>query len=131
MNTLAVGKPIPFDWQDFVRFRNMVETRLSSALDFLGSVEAILSHPRFVDEPMYMLRNKFGLSKKDAKKLYYDVKSKGPDDDGDEELESPSSTDDKLNVIMTYMKETSTKLDKIEEDIAYLKDQVEKILQKV
>ncbi len=87
-------------------------------------------------EVMYMLKNKFGFTKEQAKKLYstYRNKGEGGEDDGNNE-EDPQSEqqniDEKISMIMGYMKETSAKLDRIEDDIAYLKNQVENILKRI
>ncbi|MBZ0254711.1 hypothetical protein K8I31_01525 [bacterium] len=85
-----------------------------------------------------MLKNKLGFTKDQAQKLLYDYKSKGKQEPPeDEQKDSPSHPDDKGNVeqkismIMNYMQETSTKLDQIEKDISYLKEQVDRILQKI
>ncbi|MEW6238672.1 MAG: hypothetical protein AB1656_25080 [Candidatus Omnitrophota bacterium] len=88
-------------------------------------------------EFLFMFRNKFGLTKKDAKKLFYDYHSKDAKADeaeeaeGKEPIKPPETTDQKIAMIMDYMQETSIKLDRIESDIAALKEQVELILKRI
>ncbi|RJP26382.1 MAG: hypothetical protein C4527_15535 [Candidatus Omnitrophota bacterium] len=100
---------------------------------------SLLAFPTSIhhQEVMFMLKNKFGFTKDQAKKLYSTFRSKGESgdngDDGDEENNSvePQTIDDKISMIMGYMKETSAKLDRIEDDITYLKQQVENILKRI
>jgi len=88
-------------------------------------------------EFLFMFRNKFGLTKKDAKKLFHDYHSKDAKEPDAEEAEAkepnkpPETTDQKIAMIMDYMQETSVKLDRIESDIAALKEQVELILKRI
>ena len=83
-------------------------------------------------EMLLMLRNKWGLSKKDAQKLYYDVRNKGNEtEEENKESPRPDTIDKKISMIMDYMKETSSKLDSIDRDIADLKKQVEEILRRI
>ncbi|MBI1387701.1 MAG: hypothetical protein GC154_04570 [bacterium] len=87
-----------------------------------------------------MLKNKFGLTKDQAQKMFYDYKNKGQEQDPDQQGGDPKgdpkeaasgTVEQKISLIMGYMKETSTKIDQIERDITYLKEQVDKILQKI
>jgi hypothetical protein len=88
-------------------------------------------------EVMNMLKNKLGLSKEDAKKIYYKYRAKGsgqddePGNDESQKSSPPQNADQKIAMIMDYMQETSAKLERIENDIDYLKNQVDKILQKI
>lgn len=86
-----------------------------------------------------MLKNKLGLTKNQAQKLFYDYKNKGKDENpenGSKEQqpgqpEDQGNVEQKISMIMNYMQETSTKLDQIEKDISYLKEQVDRILEKI
>ncbi len=78
----------------------------------------------------FLLKNKLGMTKDQAKDLFYQSKSKGKQEGG-EDPEHPESVEEKMNVIMGYMKDTSEKLETIERDIAHLKQQVEIILKKL
>ena len=85
---------------------------------------------------LLMLRNKFGLKKKEAEKLYYDYRASGEKEGGENNPDSPepddnASLEDKVSHIMSTMKETAEKIDRIERDIDYLKDQVDQILKKL
>ena len=81
---------------------------------------------------MFTLKNKFGFSKKDAKKLFYDyIDGKKTDEDNPEPPREPETTEEKISMIMDYMKETSVKLDRIEDELSHLKQQVEEILKRV
>lgn len=85
---------------------------------------------------VFMLKNKFGMTKNQAQKLFYDFKKKNKEDDPNEQMpgedpKEPGNVEEKISMIMGYMKETSDKLDQIERDISFLKDQVDKILQKI
>lgn len=83
-------------------------------------------------EMLLMLKNKWGLSKKEAQKLYYDVRNKGNEPEEEkQESPRPDTIDKKISMIMDYMKETSAKLDSIDRDIADLKKQVEEILRRI
>ena len=106
---------------------------------FAGFMESI-SESFNNQEILLMLRNKWGFSKKDAKKMFYQYHSKeeeeeedGDDDNGNENPDpgKSGSVDQKISMIMDYMKETSTKLDSIDRDIAQLKEQVEEILKRM
>ncbi len=81
----------------------------------------------------FMFKNKYGLNKEEAKKLFYDFrsKSKEPGGEDDDSSQNTESVEGKIAMIMDYMKETSTKLDRIEDDISTLKRQVEHILKKI
>lgn len=85
-----------------------------------------------------MFKNKLGFTKGQAQKLFYDYKNKrNQETPENEQKDQPSQSDDngsveqKISMIMNYMQETSTKLDQIEKDISYLKEQVDRILQKI
>lgn len=86
-----------------------------------------------------MLRNRWGLSKKEAQKLYNDLRSPGEEPSEDTEKKNPNqnppkptgTVEDKISMIMDYMKDTSAKLDSIDRDIAHLKVQVEEILKRI
>lgn len=116
-----------------------IQTQLNHRMKRVGRalrmLEGLFSKGRlFQDDasPMFMLRNKFGLTKKDAKKLYYDVRSKDNEEGEDpKQSKTPESTEEKIVFIMETMKQTAVKLDRMEEDLAYLKDQVDKILKKL
>ncbi len=83
-------------------------------------------------EVFMALKNKLGLTKEQAKKMYYQFHSKkSPGQEPEQDPEKSESPDEKISIIIDYMKETSQKLDKIEDDIAYLKDQVNQIIKKL
>ncbi len=107
--------------------------RLRAVNQWLGS---LLSFPEIPNhqEVMFMLKNKFGFTKEQAKKLYSSYRNKDSDqgkNEGGQKPEEPQSIDDKISMIMDYMQETSSKLDRIEDDISYLKQQVENILKRI
>ena len=75
-------------------------------------------------------------NKEEAKKLFYSYRSKNEPEQGKSspDLKStlePETTEKKIAMIMDFMKETSAKLDRIEDDIAELKEKVNDILKKM
>lgn len=84
-------------------------------------------------ESVFMVRNRFGLTKEQAKKLYYDYHGAGEEQtpDRNQPEGKPQTAEEKISMIMDYMKETSAKLDQIENDIAFLKQQVNEILKRL
>ena len=77
-----------------------------------------------------MLRNKWGLTKKDAQKIFNDIHDNGSNEKNAKPTR-PETIDEKVTMIMDYMKETSQKLDSIDRDILELKKQVEEILKRI
>ena len=77
-----------------------------------------------------MARKKKGSTREQSKELFYSFRKKK---DGPEEPEpdEPEDTDARFAKIMDYMEETSKKLDRIEDDVAFLKDQVSAILKRL
>ena len=57
----------------------------------------------------------------------------GEEDPGDpiEAVRQAKTTDEKIEQIIDYMKDTTTKLDRIEDDINFLKEQVDRILKRI
>lgn len=85
-------------------------------------------------ETAFMLKNKWGLTKEEAKKLFYDYKNKtasDPNNPSSPSEQQPENVDQKIAVIMDYMIDTSAKLDRIEDDLSQLKQKVEEILKKL
>ncbi len=85
---------------------------------------------------MIVKKNKWGFNKEEAKKLFYSYRSKNEPGVGDpgpdfKSALEPETTEKKIAMIMDYMKETSAKLDRIEDDIAELKEKVNDILKKM
>ncbi len=78
----------------------------------------------------YMARNKSGFTREQAKELFYSFRKK-QDDPESPEPDEPEDTDARFAKIMDYMEETSKKLDRIEDDVAFLKDQVSAILKRL
>ncbi len=80
-----------------------------------------------------MLRNKWGLTKKDAQKIFNDIHDNGSNENKEKNAKPtrPETIDEKVSMIMDYMKETSQKLDSIDRDILELKKQVEEILKRI
>ena len=85
-------------------------------------------------------KNKMGLTRDEAKEIFYRFRSKAPKTPPEDQKETPSggsgagydpNVHQKLEVLMGYMQDTSKKLDRIENDLVHLKSQVEKILQKI
>ena len=83
-------------------------------------------------------RNRDGMSPEEAKDLFFKFRKKRVL--RSENFEEPPQSEppkrgaeggDPAEQMMTFMRETSAKLDRIEEDIGYLKDQVDKILKKI
>ncbi len=144
-DNLAVSNSLVFKMEDI--------ELISGLLDRLSEVqrEALVIRDKLVvfmesisesfnnQEILLMLRNKWGLTKKDAKKLFYkyhggEEDEENVDNDNPEPENNPGksgSVDQKISMIMDYMKETSSKLDSIDRDIAQLKDQVEEILRRM
>ncbi len=112
-------------------------SRINSALDWLNSsITPLRKH--IGEEIHFMLKNKTGLTKTQAQKLFYDYKNKGNDEDNEkksgQEQKQPKeqgNIDQKISMIMNYMQETSIKLDQIEKDISHLREQVDRILEKI
>jgi len=86
-------------------------------------------------ELSFMFKNKLGMSKSDAKDLFFSYKNRNkPDpDEEDPDRSQPEveTTEKKIAMIMDYMKDTSQKLDRIEDDISELKAKVEQILKRI
>ncbi|MFB3785529.1 MAG: hypothetical protein ACE15F_04080 [bacterium] len=85
---------------------------------------------------MIVKKNKWGFNKEEAKKLFYSFRAKNTPEEGDsgsnfDSAPEPETTERKIAMIMVYMKETSAKLDRIEDDIAELKEKVNDILKKI
>ncbi len=78
----------------------------------------------------YMARNKSGFTREQAKELFYSFRKK-KDEPGSPEPDEAEDTDARFAKIMDYMEETSKKLDRIEDDVAFLKDQVSAILKRL
>ncbi|MFH1739684.1 MAG: hypothetical protein ABIH23_11800 [bacterium] len=80
-----------------------------------------------------MARNKDGFTKEEAKNIFYRFRQKKSEAPEEEEpgSEEPQDTDARFNKIMVYMEETSKKLDRIEDDISFLKEQVSDILKRL
>ncbi len=90
----------------------------------------------------FMRKNRDGFTKEEAKKLFYSFRGGNKqDDDGDDKGERKSdpaaevvkakTADEKIDKIIDYMRVTSSKLDRIEDDIQSLKEQVDRILEKI
>lgn len=90
---------------------------------------------------MFALRNRQGFTKEEAKKLFYSFRSggqKNSEENPEKSKPDPAkgvveakTTEDKIDQIVVYMRETSNKLDRIEDDINFLKEQVDRILEKL
>lgn len=104
--------------------------RIKKELQTVNTV-IVSVRPTIWESILFLLKNKFGLTKDAAKKMFYDYKSKGEPEEEGEEPKKPETIDEKMNAIMGYMKDTSAKLESIEKDITYLKQQVEAILKKL
>jgi len=81
----------------------------------------------------FMFRKRITTDKEEAKKLFFSYRKKGSVENSPEEIppKEPETTEEKIAMIMDYMKETSAKLDRIEDDITYLKQQVDEIKKKI
>ena len=108
----------------------MSANAIKEKLQTMNSV-TVSTKPTLWDSLSFLLKNKFGLTKDAAKKMFYDYKSKGEPEEEGEDPKQPETIDEKMNAIMGYMEETSAKLESIEKDIAHLKQQVEAILKKL
>lgn len=84
-------------------------------------------------EILQMFRKRLGVDKEEAKRLFFKYRKGGnPEETTDPEPQKePESTEEKIALIMDYMKDTSIKLDHIEDEIAYLKEQLEEIKKKL
>jgi len=82
---------------------------------------------------MLFARSREGLNQEEAKKLFFRFRDKGkPKPDPSEPAEpSPEGGQDLSRQMITFMRDTAQKLDRIEADIDYLKEQVDKILMKI
>ncbi|HPA47063.1 MAG TPA: hypothetical protein PK395_14960 [bacterium] len=80
----------------------------------------------------FMVRNKDGFTREEAKSLFYRFRQKKTEEPEEQpDSDQPQDTDARLERIMVYMEETSKKLDRIEDDITFLKDQVADILKRL
>ena len=91
-----------------------------------------------IGEIIFMFRKRVSSDKEEAKKLFFTYRKKGTAENQPEGTPSnepsskePETTEEKIAMIMDYMKETSSKLDHIENDISYLKQQVEEIKKRI
>ena len=78
-------------------------------------------------------RTKDGLNQEEAKKLFFQFRKKSVLQGKNPEPSDPREPE-RTEVgaqMVTFMKETSEKLDRIETDIEHLKQQVDKILKKI
>lgn len=84
-------------------------------------------------EVLFMLKNKLGLTKEQAKNIYFRFRNGGGEEENasPQQSKDPETNEEKIAMIMDYMKDTSAKLDQIESDIAYLKKQVDQILKRL
>jgi hypothetical protein len=121
-----------------VVFERLVDTQSRAAALRANLVAAYEMIAGFLkgQEIAFMLRNRWGLSKKDAQKLYFDLRNQGGEsgegnDNDQKQPNRPETVEDKISMIMDYMKETSAKLDSIDRDIVQLKKRVEEILQRI
>jgi hypothetical protein len=76
---------------------------------------------------MAVKKNPLGMTRDEAKKAYFRFRSKKedtPESSGEDQ-------EQKINRILLYMNETTVKLDRIEEDISFLKEQVGTIIKKL
>lgn len=81
-----------------------------------------------------MLKNKFGMSKDEAKNLFFKFRGSSSEPENNPSkmaAPEPQGTDEKIAVILDYMKDTSVKLEKIENDIEFLKEQIDRILKQL
>ena len=79
-----------------------------------------------------MVRGKNGFTPEEAKRLFYSFRRKKRETP--EDVPGPNKPDDteaRFEKIMVYMEETSKKLDRIESDIEFLKQQVASILKRL
>jgi len=82
-------------------------------------------------------RSRQGLSQEEAKKLFFQFRKKsmdgsGPEPEPEDEDRPEADSERALSQQMqVFMQETSQKLDRIENDIDYLKNQVDNILKKI
>jgi len=78
-------------------------------------------------------RSKDGLSQEEAKKMFFRFRRKGAPEPAEPEPSEPGPTGqgDVPAQMVTFMRETAQKLDRIETDIDYLKKQVDQILRKI
>lgn len=84
------------------------------------------------DWMVYMARSKDGFTPEQAKQLFYGFrKRKQEAAEGHRGPGNKNDVEDRFEKIMAYMEETSRKLDRIEKDIEYLKEQVARILRRL
>lgn len=116
--------------------------RLKIEADSLRYEMTSVAADLFGPNVMFALRNRQGFTKEEAKKLFYNFRSGGqkdPEEDNPEKTKpdpakgvvDAKTTEDKIDQIVVYMRETSNKLDRIEDDINFLKEQVDRILEKL
>ena len=119
--------------------RRLIESLRMEAEIIRGNLAAAVGE--LSGQGIMFARNKYGFTKSEAKKLFFSLRGgKQDDDDGDEpeKNDDPAAAvveakgpDEKIERIIDYMRETSTKLDRIEDDIQFLKNQVDRILEKI
>ena len=72
------------------------------------------------------------MSQEEAKKLFFQFRQKNARGPEEPEPASPAPGEkDVTQQMMSFMRDTAQKLDRIEADIDYLKTQVDKILKKI
>lgn len=88
----------------------------------------------------WVLKNKEGLTREEAKRIFLRYRSPGEKADGNTDPSSqaesvpPPNTDrqaHQIHQILHYMEQTTQRLDVIENDIVYIKERVDAILKKI
>ncbi|HOE10688.1 MAG TPA: hypothetical protein PLQ35_15375 [bacterium] len=109
-------------------FLGVMEKRVRRIRAGMTATAETLAPQRF----SFMVRNKDGFTREEAKSLFYRFRQKKTEEPEEESRSNqPQDTDARLERIMDYMEETSKKLDRIEDDITFLKEQVADILKRL
>lgn len=121
---LALALRIASCLQNYKSELKAIAVSLNGMMKMAGSLHGV--------EVINMLKNKLGLSREEAKKVYFQFRNKGNKSNPEEPAKpEPQGTEEKIAVIMDYMKDTSEKLERIESDIDYLKQQIDRILKQL
>jgi len=100
----------------------------------------LLEINRFLDEVYdWVQRNKIGMTREDARRIFHRYKSAKDAPEPPPESDSPPQATQglaekqsrQISQILTYMEQTSQRLDNIENDIGYIKERVDSILKKL
>ena len=78
------------------------------------------------------VRNRLGFTRDEAKRIFYQFRGKSrPEGSDPDPADEQNGYGSEFSQVVAYMQETSARLDSIEKDLDYLKDRVDKILERI